>query len=393
MAVKVAPSPDLCPTRQVGFFVLGVRYNRYMKITRLELTNFRSYEAAKFALDPGLTIVAGPNASGKTNLLESLFVMSLTKSFRARDRELVRHGQDHFRIVATSPETEYALGLKLTETSAEKKVTHDKVAKSLASHLGRLPVTLFEPADLGMVSGPPDGRRKYLDFMLVQTDPTFIKKMQSYRRVLRQRNALLGWDDGARIRREIFVWDLQLTELAVDIYEHRVRLLDQLNRAVPGVYGNIAGGHADITFIYLPSVKGEYANEFAEELGRNLPRDIAAGFTTIGPHREDFAIEFSGRGISTVASRGEVRTAVLAMKIAELDYIETATGAKSLLLLDDVFSELDKSRRGYLIDRLGDHQTVITTTDADAITREFTMPHEVIETKVGSVPDQKHARR
>jgi DNA replication and repair protein RecF len=354
-----------------------------MTIDRLSLTNFRSYEDTQFALDPSLTIVAGPNASGKTNLLEGLYALAITKSFRAKDRELVRHGSDFFRIVVRSEEVEYALGLQIVSGRLEKKVTHDNVPRTLAAHVGLIPVTLFEPADLELVSGPPEGRRRYLDFMLMQTDRTYLKTLQSYRRVLKQRNALLGDEGYGRIQQQIFAWDIQLTQLAVEIYDNRQRLLAQLNRAVPVTYGEIAGESQDIEFVYEPSILGDYTREFAEQLSRNLSRDIAAGFTTIGPHREDFGIRFAGREITTVASRGEVRTAVLAMKMAELSYIELIKGTKSLLLLDDVFSELDKMRRKYLIERLGGHQTVITTTDADIVTREFNVPHHVISTEAG----------
>jgi DNA replication and repair protein RecF len=135
-----------------------------------------------------------------------------------------------------------------------------------------------------------------------------------------------------------------------------------------------------VEFDYLPSVKGVYANEFLDTLAQNLPRDLAAGFTTIGPHREDFKIRFKNNDITTVASRGETRTLVLAMKLAELQYAEEKTGVRPLLLLDDVFSELDKQRRGYLLNRLEGYQTIVTTTDADAITREFKTPHRIIST-------------
>jgi DNA replication and repair protein RecF len=130
----------------------------------------------------------------------------------------------------------------------------------------------------------------------------------------------------------------------------------------------------------VPSVRGEYAHEFLETLAANLGRDLGAGFTTIGPHREDFKIHFKNNDITTVASRGETRTLVLAMKLAELEYAEEHTGIRPLLLLDDVFSELDKQRRSYLLDRLEGYQTMVTTTDADAITREFKTAHKIIST-------------
>jgi DNA replication and repair protein RecF len=353
-----------------------------MKIEALELTNFRSYEQAVFELHPDVTLVVGPNASGKTNLLESLYVLASTKSFRAKDRDLIRHEQDHFRVAARDGELEYALGVSTAAGPMEKKITHDGVKRTLVGHVGVIQVTLFEPTDLDLVAGPPEGRRRYLDFVLCQTDRTYLKTLQQYRRVLKQRNALLDGFDIEGIREQIFGWDVKLAELAVEVYDRRQRLLEVLNETVPGVYGEIAGAGEDVRLEYLPSVAGVYADGFLDTLARNLTRDLAAGFTTIGPHREDFKVKFKNNDITAVASRGEVRTVVLAMKLAELGYAEAKTGVKPILLLDDVFSELDRSRRSFLLGRLEGHQTIITTTDADAITREFTTPHSIISTEV-----------
>ncbi len=366
-----------------------------MKLERLELTNFRSYEGAAFELHPNVTLVVGPNASGKTNLLEALYVLASTKSFRAKDRDLVRHGQEFFRVVARTDgggeesgdgaavgggTAEFAVGLIVAGVPLTKKISHDGVARTMAAHVGQLLVTLFEPSDLELVSGSPEGRRRYLDFVLCQTDAGYMRTMQLYRRVLKQRNALLDGLEMNRVRDQIFAWDVQLAELALAIYERRQRLLGVLNEMVPGLYGQIAGGAEAVRLDYVPSVEGDYAGGFLEALGRNFGRDMAAGFTTIGPHREDFKVRFKNNDITAVASRGEVRTVVLAMKLAELEYAQGATGVRPMLLLDDVFSELDRDRRSFLLGRLADHQSIITTTDADALTRELTMPRTVIET-------------
>jgi DNA replication and repair protein RecF len=353
-----------------------------MKITGVELTNFRSYERAAFELHPDVTLVVGPNASGKTNLLESLYVLASTKSFRAKDRDLVRHEQDHYRVVARSQEMEYALGFSTAGGPTEKKITHDGVKQTLVGHVGQIQVTLFEPTDLDLVAGPPEGRRKYLDFVLCQTDRTYLKTLQQYKRVLKQRNAVLEGFDVERIRNQIFVWDLKLTELAARVHERRLELIQTLNGSIPLLYGEIAGEGQQVALEYIPSVRGAYAENFMQTLVQNLTRDLAAGFTTIGPHREDFKVRFRNNDIMAVASRGEVRTVVLAMKLAELGYAEAATGVRPILLLDDVFSELDRDRRSYLLGRLEGHQTLITTTDADAITREFQTPHQIISTDV-----------
>jgi len=360
---------------------LGIRYNGCMTIRELELTNFRSYDTARFELHPDVTLVVGPNASGKTNLLESLYVLAVTKSFRAKDRDLVRHEHDHFRIVGRSEASEYAMGLSVAGGSLERRIMHDGTRQTLVNHVGQMQVTLFEPTDLDLVAGPPEGRRKYLDFILCQTDRGYLKTLQAYRRVLRQRNALLEGLEMGALRQQIFAWDVKLAELALEIYQRRQDLLKVLNDALPHLYRDIAGQPIALSLEYLPSVAGpSYGDAFMGALEHNLMRDLGAGFTTIGPHREDFKVHFKNNDITAVASRGETRTVVLALKLAEVVYSEDKTGVKPILLLDDVFSELDRDRRGYLIERLHDHQTIITTTDADAVTREIQAPHAVILT-------------
>ena len=355
-----------------------------MRVESLELTNFRSYERADFVLHPDVTLVVGPNASGKTNLLESMYVMASTRSFRAKDKDLVRHDQDHFRIVARGDDREYAFGFSMAGPT-QKKITHDGVKRALAMHVGTIQVTLFEPGDLDLLAGSPDPRRKYLDFILCQTDRAYLRTLQQYRRVLKQRNTLLDADQPARARDQMFAWNIKLAELAVEIYGRRMRLIGELNEAIPLLYSQIAGAAEALELEYIPSVDGDYADSFLQTLEDNFARDLGAGFTTIGPHREDFLVKFKGSLIERVASRGEVRTVVLAMKLGEVAYAEASTGVRPILLLDDVFSELDANRRGFLLGRLEGYQTIITTTDADAMTREFNTPYAVISTEGANV--------
>ena len=350
-------------------------------LRELEVVNFRSYERAKFLLDPGVTLVVGPNASGKTNLLESLYVLASTKSFRAKDRDLIRHGQDFFRIVVRGDEGETTFALSTEQGPLEKRATQDGVKRPLIHHVGEIQIVLFEPTELGLISGAPEGRRKYLDFILCQTDREYLKTMQLYRRALKQRNALLDGFDIESIRQQVFSWDLKLTEYALGIYERRQKLISYLNDRIEGIYGEVAGHVAELKIEYLSSVKmGDYGSGFLDALTQNLPRDLAAGFTTIGPHREDFKVTFKNSDMTTIASRGEVRTAVLALKLAELHYAEEKSGQRPLLLLDDVFSELDRERRAFLIEKLSGYQSVITTTDADSLTSEIKTPYSIIST-------------
>src|SRR6185312_10314711 len=163
-----------------------------MAVSKLALTNFRSYRDQTLHLDPVITLVVGPNATGKTNLLESLFVLATTKSFRARDPELIHHGEEFFRLVAEQGDTELTLSYQHNATGSEKRARHNNTPKPLVEHLGSLRVVLFEPNDLLLIHGTPERRRRYLDFILLQVAPGYAKTLSRYRRVLSQRNRLLA---------------------------------------------------------------------------------------------------------------------------------------------------------------------------------------------------------
>ncbi len=333
-------------------------------ITSLSLTNFRSYTQRSIELDSSVTVVVGPNATGKTNLLEALFVLATTKSFRAKDGELINHGENFYRITADTDIGKLALGYQVTEAGKEKRAQRDGAKQTLVEHLGRIQVVLFEPNDLQMVVGVPDRRRRYLDFILTQTHPGYLKTTLQYRRVLSQRNRLLS--DWRGEHDELFAWNIKLAELAADIDVARRTLIKHINQLAIDLYTQIAGKPEQLLLKYRGAANpDDYTSDFLSLLQNNIHRDIGAGFTTIGPHRDDFSIEFKNADITSVASRGEMRTVVLVLKLAELTYIEQQTQRSPLLLLDDVFSELDESRRAFLITTLGKYQSVLTTTDAD----------------------------
>lgn len=349
-------------------------------VERVALTNFRSYAERNIDLHPGATIIVGPNATGKTNLLEALYVLANTKSFRAKDHDLVRHEASFFRIAATVDRREVAFGYRAEDGKTQKKVTHDTVVQPLAKHLGFLRIVLFEPNDSLLVYGSPDRRRRYLDYCIAQTDPAYNQTMVRFRRVLAQRNRLLAEWSGDET--ELFAWNIKLTELAAEIYRRRTELIARLNLRLSDVYAGIAGHAEELRLRYVPTVSGEnYAQAFQDALEANLRRDLGAGFTTIGPHRDDMVIEFKGGEIQTNASRGEIRSVILALKLAELEHIEQSVGASPLLLLDDVFSELDSGRRSHLIQTLGGRQTVITTTAADSLDTDLLPAFSIINTE------------
>jgi len=338
-----------------------------MAINHLTLQDFRSYTDKRFALDPGVTLIIGPNGSGKTNILEALYVLATTKSFRARDEALVRQGSDLFRVVVDSTDGEYSFAYQ-KEPTITKKVTFDGVKKTLRGHIGNLPVVLFEPGDLQLLAGPPAARRSYIDTILCQTDPEYLLALNEYKRALRQRNALLR--DHSFVPADVlFAWNVQLAGPAVILRDKRQEFISYLQAKLPSLYASIAGKTHEIDIMYKSNPEAVVIDESAmlEQFEKVAGRDASAGFTTIGPHRDDFIVMFDRHPIDARASRGEHRSVVLALKLAELEYQNEFARARPLFMLDDVFSELDSYRRGFLLKTIGDYQTIVTTTEADSL--------------------------
>jgi DNA replication and repair protein RecF len=228
------------------------------------------------------------------------------------------------------------------------------------------------------LSGSPERRRDYLDDLLEQTTAGYGTLRRQYRRALAQRNALLK-KDGPGYARHIFAWDVRLSELAGQIVRARVGLVEELNKDIGKLYRKLSAGRAKVILEYRSRWPADqYETKLLKELEGSLELDLARGFTGAGPHREDLLVLFNGRPAAEVASRGEVRTAVLALKIIELKLIERLRERSPLLLLDDVFSELDGKRRHALTDYLAPYQTFITTTDADAVVGHFTETTNII---------------
>lgn len=340
-------------------------------LSSLRLQHFRSYDDASFDFGEQVNIIVGPNGSGKTNLLEAIQVLSIGKSYRADDLELMRFGTDWMRLDATTAD-DHTRTIKLATTPKQTKTYEfdGASARRLLSHHTQ-PVVLFEPNHLRLLHGSPDERRLYLDDLLEQLRPGFASFRKSYRRIVAQRNALLKRPHV--VPQEFFPWDLRLSELGAVIARARAELVDELQMRLPALYRLLAHSSEEVAIRYAPQFAIQtYESALLHKLEEAFDRDAARGFTAYGPHREDFTVYFGGRPASEVASRGEVRTVVLALKIIELELLETALHTKPILLLDDVFSELDGARRKALTDYLQSHQTFLTTTDADIVIKHFT---------------------
>lgn len=348
-------------------------------ITSARLQHVRSYSDASFEFGTGVNIVLGPNASGKTSLLESIIVALDGKSYKARDADLVQISELWGRIDVIADDHERICKLVVQgEGVVQKEFEIGGVLQKRLSHQKRLPVVLFEPNHLSLFHGSPDERRTYLDEILTRSSPTYGTQLRHYRRVLAQRNSLLK-QMTRPTNEQLFVWNIRLSELGGQIATERMRLIEQYNERVSSLYSEIAGRETIVRLSYVSPIDGaQYETHLLHALEQSIARDHERGFTGFGPHREDITASINDAAAGMAASRGEIRTLVLTLKMLEADIIERATGKRPLLFLDDVFSELDGLRRQALVQFLAPYQSFITTTDADVVIEHFTDKATVI---------------
>ncbi len=341
-------------------------------ITDIRLQNFRSYLDSSFEVDPGVNIIVGPNASGKTNLLEAVLVSCLGSSYRVKDTELVRFDAPWARIDAGTVEGTRTTKLVVEPTGSIKKeyVILDQPLKRLL--LPRtVPVVLFEPNHLQLLARSPDLRRDYLDGILEQQIPGYGNIRKQYKRALAQRNRLLkqSSDIGSS---QLFAWNIRLSQLGGEIARFRMELVQKISADIESLYRELSHTTARITATYASGCQiDQYSSDMLHKLEQSQTQDFTRGYTTYGPHRDDMKITLNDKLLYEAASRGETRTMLLALKIIEMKLVEESRQQKPILLLDDVFSELDGARRKALTEVISPYQSFITTTDADVVVEHF----------------------
>ncbi len=331
-----------------------------MILNTLILTNFRSYSERKFEFSPGVNMIVGPNGVGKTNILEAIYTLLQGKSFRDSDEQLVKHDEQWWKVMGQMDDDVRELRYQLGQPSP-KQILVDTVPKGRFTYRYQLPVVLFEPDDLLMIHGSPGARRSYLDNLLLKIDPTYRTVIAKYERALLQRNNLLKKGlSMTSLRDAMFVWDIAMAEYGAEIIRRRAELVGRVESKLHKIYSEIAGKKQSLSIIYQPSTE-QSGHGLALLLNHSLEKDVVRGFTGIGPHRDDVEFVLSGKTAKQTASRGEVRTIVLALKRIEAEIIEELTHDAPVILMDDVFSELDHERQNRLI-KDTKNQIIITTT-------------------------------
>lgn len=347
-------------------------------VTSIRLQYFRSYKDDSFEFDPGVNIVVGPNASGKTNLLEAVLVLGRGSSYRSRDADLVRFKKPWARLDGYFGKHSRVLKLEVQDDKAAKTYLLDEKPYKRLSLERTVPIVLFEPNHLQLTSRGPERRRDYFDDLLERSQPGYKTLSAQYRRALAQRNALLKRSPGYA-HKQLFVWNVRLSELGSQIATSRAGMIRDINRSLSRTYSQIAGHKSSVKLEYDCQFPIDaYGSRLLAKLENSSAVDFERGFTAHGPHREDISFYLNRQPVALAASRGETRSLLLALKIYELKLIEKARAERPIFLLDDVFSELDGARRHALVEYLKDYQSIITTTDADAVIEHFTEGHNLI---------------
>ena len=334
-----------------------------MWIKNIKIKNFRNYEQEEIKLEKNINIFYGKNAQGKTNIIEAIFLCSLGKSFRAKkDNEMIKLNEQN-AIVEIEYEKSDRDGKIKIEIGNKKNIYLNGIKiKKLSELLGNLNIVIFTPDDIGILKGGPQNRRRFLDIMISQLRPNYMHVLNLYLKTIEQRNNYLR-----QIKEEhkdenlLEIWDEKLAEYAIKIYEYRKEFIEKIIKKINIIHQNITNGEEEIELEYITECDDK--EKYLELLKQRRKLDIIKGFKKKGIHRDDFMIYINKKEIKIFGSQGQNRTAMLSLKLAELQVIYDEIGEYPILLLDDFMSELDKTRRKNFLENIEGTQVIITGTE------------------------------
>jgi len=314
----------------------------------------------------GTNILYGENAQGKTNILESLYMISTTKSHRGvRDRDMIRFGveESHIRSLIMKGGIDYRVDMHLRKNKSKGIAINGQRIRKASELIGLLHIVFFSPEDLGIVKNGPAERRRFMDMELCQLDASYLHNLNQYNKTVENRNRLLrDMYQFPDLQDTLSIWDDQLINYGRQIIESRRGFISDLNEIVGDIHSKLSGNREHLTILYEPNTE---ADEFEEKLRRSRERDIHMKSTSVGPHRDDFSFMDRDTDLRRYGSQGQQRTCALSLKLSEIDLVKKVIGHRPVLMMDDVLSELDSGRQNYLLSTIGGIQTFITCTGLD----------------------------
>ena len=336
-----------------------------MFIKNLLLKNYRNYENEVFNFNSGINILVGDNAQGKTNCAEAVFYLCTGYSPRAvRDKQVIRYGEKSATIVGKCESRFGGLEVAIEFQQAQKNVTLNGVPiKKIGELMGNINSVFFNPGELKLIQQSPEDRRRFLDISLSQMDRGYFYSLQKYRKILEQRNELLKNPDREVIYETLPLWDVELSKYAVEIIEKRKEFISKLIPHAKAFHYYVTGGEELELMLETPYFDGNSPQDLVKVYAEKTEKDLALGYTTVGPHRDDIKIKVNGEDVRVYGSQGQQRTTAISLKFAELEVFNERFNEYPILILDDALSELDGKRRKKLIEKLKGFQTIITLTE------------------------------
>lgn len=356
-----------------------------MYISNLELADFRNIESLHMDFSQGTNILYGENAQGKTNILESMYMLSTTKSHRGvRDKDMIRFGMEesHIRSMIMKGGIDYRIDMHLRKNRSKGIAINGQRIRKASELIGLLHIVFFSPEDLGIVKNGPAERRRFMDMELCQLDAAYLHDLNQYNKTVENRNRLLRdiyqFPD---LQDTLSVWDAQLVNYGKKIIESRHRFIENLNEIVGEIHGKLSGNREYLSIHYEPNTEAE---ELENRLRMCRERDIRMKMTSAGPHRDDFSFMDRETDLRRYGSQGQQRTCALSLKLSEIDLVKSVIGHRPVLMMDDVLSELDSGRQNYLLSTIGGIQTFITCTGLDEFVNNRFKIDQVFEIENGS---------
>lgn len=334
-----------------------------MKVNKISLKNFRNYESLELSFDSSINIFIGENAQGKTNLIEAIYLCAFAKSFRRQNSaEMIMHEKNQCSVTVNAERDEIDKKISITIDSSGKKMVRidNKPIKKMTDLLNNLVVVAFTPDDLSIIKASPDVRRSFIDRELSQIKTKYHECLRHYNEALKQKNSILKEKTGRIDFEMLDVFDEQLSQYGEEIIKYRKRFIDLLTEKAGDIHRKISGNREELVMKYKMShdEKGLY-----EAIVDNRERDLTNGYSSVGPHRDDMDFYINGRDAKKYGSQGQQRTIALSLKLAEIEIARDEIKENPVLLLDDVLSELDPSRQGFLLNGIENTQIFITTTE------------------------------
>jgi DNA replication and repair protein RecF len=348
------------------------------------LRSFRNYDLLELVWGPRVNLIHGQNGHGKTNLLEGIFLLSTGRILRgAKDADCIKHGQDESKVIGVRSSDESEISVHLTRHHRKRIAINGMGIPRASDVLGRLPSVTFIPEDLSLVSGEPAERRLYLDSALSQASPGYLNHLARYKRALQHRNALLKTAQTEPVDDESFaIWEAELDEHGNQLRRYRIDFLESIHADATQLYAELSGGE---TFSIHYAQRDEAS--LLDVLAATRGQDIRRGATQVGPHRDDIAMELLGADLRAFGSQGQRRSAAITLKLCELIFLERVMRQKPMLLLDDIFSELDSRRRENLlhIGFAAADQVFITCTEIDSFHEKLLSDAAIFKVQSGTV--------